>query len=270
MILTGSGVFLDKLSDKRAFIEAGEGDFLQGVAVGEFRKPGSLDIALSWHQGGQGVQLLSVPPDPAADLWTWQRISTTSQDEQLSAGHIEGTRDLDLLLGTKWLRNRKGEWTVHPLIQNPGTPDRNRLADLNADGRLDAVVGYEAVNRLGKLAWYEQPASPLSYWAEHIIDNVIGPMSVDVGDLDQDGDLDVVVGEHNYQNPETARLMIFENQDGRATAWKRHTIFTGDEHHDGAVLVDIDQDGDQDIVSIGWKEPEVWLYENLALNRANQ
>jgi hypothetical protein len=26
----------------------------------------------------------------------------------------------------------------------------------------------------------------------------------------------------------------------------------GDEHHDGAVLVDVDGDGDLDIISIGW------------------
>jgi hypothetical protein len=41
-------------------------------------------------------------------------------------------------------------------------------------------------------------------------------------------------------------------------------VFTGDEHHDGALLVDIDRDGDLDIISIGWSHNRVILYENLA------
>jgi hypothetical protein len=90
-------------------------------------------------------------------------------------------------------------------------------------------------------------------------------MSIDAADIDHDGDSDVVVGEHNYERPETARLMVFENVDGQGTEWTKHLVHTGDEHHDGAVLIDIENDGDLDIISIGWLEPEVLLYENLAV-----
>jgi len=38
----------------------------------------------------------------------------------------------------------------------------------------------------------------------------------------------------------------------------------GDEHHDGAVVVDIDGDEDNDIISIGWGHDQVILYENKA------
>jgi hypothetical protein len=43
-------------------------------------------------------------------------------------------------------------------------------------------------------------------------------------------------------------------------------VSTGDEHHDGAVLVDIDGDGDLDIISIGWAHGRVLLYENKAID----
>jgi hypothetical protein len=42
-------------------IDAGDGDFLQGVAVERFDGE-QLSVALSWHQEGKGIQRLIVPP----------------------------------------------------------------------------------------------------------------------------------------------------------------------------------------------------------------
>ncbi|MGB9606076.1 MAG: FG-GAP-like repeat-containing protein, partial [Bryobacteraceae bacterium] len=105
-------------------------------------------------------------------------------------------------------------------------------------------------------------------WVEHLISyEVIGPVSLDVRDMDGDGDLDVMAGEHNYKDPGAARLLLFENVDGRGLKWKMHVISRGDEHHDGARAVDIDGDGDLDIVSIGSSHPRVLLYENRPIVR---
>ena len=111
--------------------------------------------------------------------------------------------------------------------------------------------------------WYEQGSVPTQPWIKHVIGTVIGPMSLDVGDIDGDGDLDVIVGEHNLENPASARLFVFENLDGRGGRWRPTIVHTGDEHHDGALAADIDGDGDLDIVSIGWGHPRVVWYENL-------
>jgi hypothetical protein len=248
-------------------VSKGRGDFLQGVAVGQFQKHGPLGIALSWHKAGQGVQMLNVPPDPSSGTWLWRKISEISQDEALSAGDIDRDGDLDLLLGTKWLRNDGRSWSLHEIDKTIDNPDRNRLVDMNGDGRLDAVVGFEAISKTGKLVWYEQSSSPTAPWIEHVIAEIVGPMSLDVGDMDNDGDVDVIVGEHNLSSPSRARLYLFENLDGRGRKWKRHVIHTGDEHHDGTQLVDIDGDGDLDIISIGWGHSQVLLYENKAIGR---
>lgn len=242
------------------------GDFLQGCTT-LFTGYRRREVALSWHRGGEGVQMFTVPKDPVNETWPWRKISDVSQDEQISAGHIDRDMRVDLLLGTKWLRNEGDRWTLHTLHPTAGDPDRNRLADINSDGRLDAVVGFEAINRPGKLAWYEQPEDATGTWSEHIISmEVVGPMSLDVADLDRDGDLDVAVGEHNYKDPASARLLIFENVDGRGRQWEMHVVFTGDEHHDGAIIADMDNDGDLDIISIGWRNPCVLLYENRAIS----
>lgn len=250
-------------------ITAGEGDFLQGVAVARFAG-NQLEVALSWHEAGRGVQMLTVPTNPVTATWGWRRISTTSQDEQLSAGDIDRDGDTDLMLGTKWLRNDGTTWTPFTLFNPSGPgqtdPDRNRLVDINGDGRVDVVVGYEALGIAGKLAWYAQPANPTSLWTERVIaTNLIGPMSLDIADMDGDGDPDIIVGEHNYNTPSTSRLLVFENQDGAGGSWRQHVVHTGDEHHDGAIVVDIDNDGDLDILSLGWTNSFVLLYENTAI-----
>jgi hypothetical protein len=249
-------------------VEAGQGDFLQGVAVGTLEAGGDDVVALSWHSAGVGLEMLSVPADPLNDTWLITGIAPTSQDEALSMGDIDRDGDRDLLLGTIWLENQGDSWVDHVLHNTDGAsygesdPDRNRLADINRDGRLDAVVGYEAISTDGKLAWYEQGANATSTWQEHPIATVIGPMSVDVADMDHDGDVDVVVGEHNLSDPDSARLLVFENVDGMGNTWQEHVVYSGDEHHDGAQVVDIDGDGDLDIISIGWDHDRVVLYVN--------
>ena len=253
----GSGVFTI-LSN----VDIGHGDFLQGTAVERFQVGGPLEVALSWHTAGKGIQILTVPSNPSSDTWPWRKISDTSQDEALSAGDIDGDGDLDLLLGTKWLRNDGSYWNVFTLNSASGLPDRNRLADINGDGRLDAVVGYES----NKLAWYEQGSSATSIWPEHLIaTDIVRPMSVDVADMDHDGDIDIIVGEHNLSNTSSARLYVLENKDGKGNSWTKHLVSTGDEHHDGARVVDIDGDGDLDIISIGWSHGRVVIYENMAI-----
>jgi hypothetical protein len=222
---------------------------------------------LSWHAPNKSVQLLTIPEDPLNQTWPWTKISPVSQDEDVSSGDIDRDGDLDLLLGTKWLRNEIADWIAFDLYLPNGNPDRNQLADINGDGALDAVVGFESVSKPGKLAWYEQGEVATGRWMEHIIADpaVIGPMSLDVEDMDGDGDLDIVVGEHNTENPSSSSLYIFENLDGRGMAWTRHLVHTGDEHHDGAQVADIDNDGDLDIFSIGWTHNRVILYENKSL-----
>lgn len=250
----GSGSFTIRQN-----IPNGTGDFIQGAVAGNLN---GKQVALSWHKNGGGVQLLTIPSNPSTQTWTRTFASTTTQDEDLSLGNIDRTGGLDLLLGTKWLKNNATTWSAQTLSNDTGHPDRNELADINNDGKLDAVVGYEAISVAGKIAWYQQPSNATSMWTERIIStSVIGPMSLDAADMDGDGDIDVVVGEHDLRTNANPRLLVFENNNN-GSSWSQHIVYTGDEHHDGAQTVDIDNDGDLDIISIGWQNNKVTLYEN--------
>jgi hypothetical protein len=87
---------------------------------------------------------------------------------------------------------------------------------------------------------------------------------MDTTDFDADGDPDVVIGEHRGKTEN--RVVLFENINNGST-WHEHVIDKDSkdkiDHHDGTQAVDLDNDGDLDIISLGWSNPKIWIYENL-------
>ncbi|WP_166636698.1 PQQ-dependent sugar dehydrogenase, partial [Zeaxanthinibacter enoshimensis] len=238
--------------------------FLAGIAGGVYQQGGPFQMALNWNGAETGtsqVQMLTVPSDPVNGTWTLVNIHPTSMGEALSNGDIDGDGDLDLFQGSNWLRNDGGTWTLFSTgITYPTTMDRNLLADLDEDGDLDAVVTQIGSNR--EIAWFEAPADPTQSWIKHTIDpDIDGGLSLGIKDIDFDGDLDIVVGEWRG----TYQLYGFANNLCNNAAWTKTIIDSGGgnfDHHDGAQIVDIDKDGDYDIVSIGWNNITPRIFEN--------
>jgi hypothetical protein len=262
-----------------------KGDFLQGAAIGSLNGGDDRGLVLSWHDGHRtdppgGTQIFKVPGDPNRD-WTWLRLHEFSNEEEIALDDIDLDGDTDIHLGTRWLENEAaGDFTLRSSFDlTKGDVDRLKLGDINGDGRTDAVIGTEDAKWL---VWAEHPGGDGSgTWVEHVIAQDFKHMSLDVADLDQDGDLDVVSGDHGR----AAKVAVYENLDG-GRAWTRHTVDPGDvfsnyrlvrwarrvtgldtpiDHHAGTQLNDLDNDGDLDIVSIGWRHKTLVLYENLAL-----
>ncbi len=249
-------------------IEAAVGTFLQGVAVGEFEE-GKTEIALSWQQGSGGLQMLTVPPPGVVtnQLWSWREANPIVSGEGLDIGDIDNDGNLDILDGVSWFRqDGAGEFTSFALVgETTGEPDRNILVDMDGDGDLDAVIGF-GHDPVGEVGWFEQPQDPTGLWPYRRIDRIAPAMaqSVDVADLDGDGSNEVVVGEHTNPEVPGLRLQVYKQRKDGAS-WIPYLIYQGDEHHDGAQLFDADNDGDLDIVSIGWLHRRLMLYENRAI-----
>ncbi|MBT9189056.1 PKD domain-containing protein [Zobellia russellii] len=248
--------------------------FLAGISGGIFQNGGSYQMAINWNGAestGSSVQMLNVPVDPVNTPWPLVDISPDSLGEDIQKGDIDGDGDLDLFQSSNWLRNEgNGNWTtIATGISYVTTADRAQLADFDGDGDLDAVVGQLSLGTSSlektEFAWFETPADPTQPWTKHILaTDINGSLSVVVSDIDFDGDEDIVVGEWKGNN----RLLTFENNLCNSGNWITHTIDaggTGFDHHDGAQVVDIDNDGDLDIVSIGWDNIVPRIFENKSI-----
>lgn len=240
------------------------GDFLQGSAVADFGN--ERQIALSWHKGSDGIYMISIPENPINKQWTNKLATSYTLKEAISTADIDKDGDIDMCLGNVWLENQDGEWISHTIgevsdIDPKGEPDRNALIDINNDGRKDVVIALEkGVHAL----WFECPENPKEPWKRHIIGTIEGQgFSMDVKDIDRDGDFDVVFGEH--RGKENNRVIIFKNNH-LGQKWEKMVIDTGSkkeiDHHIGTQLSDLDNDGDLDIISIGWYNPKLWVIEN--------
>jgi hypothetical protein len=259
-------------------IDAGASSFVQGAETVRFAADGPLELWISWNERTNGVQRFVIPDDPTSTRWTLETVFGESQGEEIDFADVDGDGDLDVFLGHYWVENDPGGagWTPHILhepteccfagvLDTMALPDRVVPADVDGDGDIDVVVSHE-YDPLNRVTWYENPESnPRGLWKEHVVGVGATPFhSLDVADIDGDGDVDVVAGEHRLldESIEEGRAWVFENLGG-GLRWIAHEIDATDAHHDGTQLADLDNDGDLDVFSVGWLHDRVLVYENV-------
>jgi glucose/arabinose dehydrogenase len=236
--------------------------FVTGAAVGDFLSDGKLQIALSYNGGEQRLSAVDLlVPYRRPGKSSLAMLHPNSLGASLSAADIDGDGDLDLTQGPTWLENRgEGKWMQHWIDPNASLPGSNVIADVNGDGRLDVILGFQSP--VEPIVWYEN-RDAANDWRRHVITGgTAGGLSIDAKDFDYDGDIDVAVGEHTGEK----RLILYEN-DGTGETWFPQIVNDGSagiDHRNGSLGADLDNDGDLDIISIGWRKPELWIYENPA------
>lgn len=248
----------------------------QGFRTAQIVPGGKEEIVSAANNPGQ-LFYIQIPTDPDAVPWPVTVISTSHNNQGVAVGDIDNDGDIDVA-GVK-VNNREVMWWENPgvpgqadwaphyvgnttaIVPTTGSdgPDRVEIADLNGDGRLDIILTDEvwsgtATQQLrakSKTYWFTQPASVVTapnWGLSKAIVEQQSTNSLDVADMDNDGDIDVVTGEHKG--------------DKELTIWKNNGIgkFSGDvisknyENHLGGRLADLDGDGDLDAVSITWTD----------------
>ena len=223
-----------------------------------------------------GIYAAEIPEHPEFQSnWKFYRIIRTGSSEGIAAGDLDGDGDPDLVAGDMFLEDKDisrevfwyenpgsldKEWIRHYVGAAVNAADRIEVADFDGDGKADIAVTEElwpGTEPLANLMIFTNPGrNSFPKWTRKILFTGYSLNNLDSGDIDKDGDTDLVTCEHKGKE---FRLMIFEN-DGMGN-FTRHLADKGHESHLGTRLADLDSDGDLDLVSIAWdnyKYLHVW------------
>jgi len=155
------------------------------------------------------------------------------------------------------------DWAETLVSDTFSGPRGATTGDMDGDGDLDIVATAEDNDAIN---WMENLDGDGTSWAKRQITNDFpGAADVAVGDLDNDGDLDVAA-----VSPIDDDITVWENLNGLGTSWS--APITLDSIFEGAISVsmaDIDDDGNLDIVGAAPDEDEVAWFDNYLGNGNN-
>jgi len=157
-----------------------------------------------------------------------------------------------------WWRNDGGTpitWTEQIISTTFYGAKCARVADLDNDSALD-VIG--AAFYADKITWWRNCGGDPIVWEEHIIvDDFDGAHRAEICDLDLDGDIDIV-GAAYFER----EISWWSNDGGTPVTWTKQVIVS---NFNGACIglpVDIDADGDVDIIGTAQQANDVAIFRN--------
>jgi len=253
-------------------IGTGSGDWPHGTVIAPLLPGGRLALVTGYHNASCGSlpEIWEIPDDPAQGPWPKRVIADIPYGEEMVVLDVDEDGKLDLIAGQYWLEAvGDGTFRQHEYAQGYEAA-RVRVGDVAGEGRAGIVMVEEGLTYrereayFRRIAWFERPANPCNCpWPSHVIDTVRSPHSVDVADLDGDGQLEVIVGEHDPFKPYRARnrLLAYKKADAWGLSWYRHVLDEGYEHHCGTKVFEV-APGRSGIISHAWAEPRyVHLWE---------
>ncbi len=199
------------------------------------------------------------------------------------AADIDGDGDLDVLSASDgccyyppypepsyggstivWFENQDGLGSMGPAqpIFSDTSEDGTRAviaADVDGDGDLDALATY----RDDQLVWFENLDGLGSFGPLHVIEwasSNVGIVSIFAADLDLDADMDALYAASNADE-----VAWYENQDGAGFATDARLISTLTDGARSVLAVDMDGDGDVDVLSASQNDDTIAWYPQLSV-----
>ncbi|MDC8000388.1 T9SS type A sorting domain-containing protein [Aequorivita todarodis] len=182
----------------------------------------------------------------------------------VSAADLDGDGDVDVLAVSYfndlvvWYENINGlgEFSSQKIISNSvNGAYRVIAADIDGDGDMDVVSGSDNTG----IAWYENTDGNGNFGPSRVINfAAASSRSIAAADIDNDGDLDVVGATSG-----SVTVAWYENLDGLGSFGPQQTITTNGLSVEPIFTIDIDGDGDIDVIAATGGADKVAWYENL-------
>jgi hypothetical protein len=157
-----------------------------------------------------------------------------------------------------WWRNEGGDpisWTEQIIANNFLGAKSARVADIDDDGLLD-VIGTAFYD--DEIIWWRNSGGDPIVWEENIIiGDFDGAHRAEACDMDFDGDIDIVGAAYFAKE-----ISWWRNDGGNPISWTKQAVAS---NFDGACIglpVDIDEDGDIDIVGTAQRGHDVAVFRN--------
>ena len=190
-----------------------------------------MQCARLWARRAAQLTLCSVvltQLTAAQTCWTDHPVSLQTEFPfSVASEDIDGDGDLDIFSAAvvgafTWKENAAGDGSVW--IERPISSDTQMYfvsgGDIDGDGDMDAVTGGLSST---PVVWYENIEGDGSFWISHVISSAAMTFrSVSTGDIDGDGDLDVLAGSES-----DGLALWYENRGGSGELWAPHVIGTG-------------------------------------------
>ncbi|WP_299381991.1 T9SS type A sorting domain-containing protein [uncultured Lacinutrix sp.] len=248
-------------------------DSIGGVFPVEIDNEEGIDLAVIFRQNSNPGYLKWYKNTDGQGTFSSQQTlgseSTLSGVSSIYTADIDNDGDLDVLSASifnnsvAWYENTDGQGTYGNLqVINNNADDTTSVyaADLDNDGDIDVL---SAAREDGYVSWYENIDGQGTFGTEQIISNgLYYPMLVYAVDIDNDGDMDVLMGSIDdgvTSSFDETLISWYENTDGQGTFGPKQTI----SNNDSPLVIsatDIDNDGDMDVLSVLYNMV-VW-YEN--------
>jgi cysteine-rich repeat protein len=212
------------------------------------------------------VSLAGALPARGGEVPFTEHVISTIADGAISvfATDLDGDGNTDVLSAS--FRDDKIAWYesdgglpptfTERVISTAAEKPRSVFAtDVDGDGDTDVLSASSLDN---KVAWHENDGgSPPAFTERVISTSAIGVWSVFAGDLDGDGDTDVLSA-----SPYDDKIAWYESGGGSPPTFTERFISTT---ADGALCVfaaDLDGDGDTDVLSASWTDDKIAWYES--------